>query len=71
MELKLYCDSEKFSQFKRKEKKDLDLSYIKKDLEQEMKENSLRTIIAITVNDDDLEKYRVDYHKRYLTLNRT
>jgi len=70
MELHLYCDSEKFSQFMRKEKKDIDLNYKKEDLEKELESNSLRTIIALTIDKKDLDKYEVDYHKRYLTLNR-
>lgn len=71
MKLTLYCDSEKFSQFMRKEKKHIDLNYHREDLEQELKENSLRTIIQITIEDKDLQNYEIDYHKRYITLNRS
>ena len=71
MKLNLYCDSEKFSKFMRREKNHIDLNFLKKDLEQELKENSLRTIIQLTIEEKDLEKYKVDYHKRYITLTRS
>lgn len=70
MKLHLYCDSDKFNKFMRKEKNDIDLNFLKQDLEQEIKSNSLRTIIQITLEEEDLEKYDVEYHKRYLTLAR-
>ena len=54
----------------RKEKNDIDLNFLKEDLKQEIKNNSLRTIIEITLEEKDLEKYDVEYHKRYLTLAR-
>ena len=70
MKLHLYCDSDKFNKFMRKEKNDIDLNFLKEDLKQEIKNNSLRTIIEITLEEKDLEKYDVEYHKRYLTLAR-